>query len=77
MTENEKNMLKDIFENSPDEFCNYCKYSDECHGITCYGNGPVYPPCADEEWYVLVDLELTYNLIKDIQNERDDGWSWD
>lgn len=31
-----------------DDCCQYCRYQDECHGMTSNGRGePVYPACAD------------------------------
>ena len=38
-----------------DEVCKYCIYEDGCAGgVTNYGSGPIYPPCADsppEDWF--------------------------
>ena len=41
-----------------DSLCNYCKYEDGCPGgVTCYGCGPSYPPCADYGEYEYFDID--------------------
>lgn len=44
----EKPIKKAFNDLEGDDCCEYCRYQDECHGITSNGRGePVYPACAD------------------------------
>lgn len=45
-----------------EDCCEYCRYKDECHGMTSNGRGePVYPACADMD----VDDYLDYEAFKE------------
>ena len=41
--------IKNAFNNlEGEDCCEYCRYKDECHGISSNGRGePIYPVCAD------------------------------
>lgn len=56
-----------------EDYCRYCNYSDECHGMTSDGSGqPCFPPCADcDNIEDILDLE---QLEEDIQNGE---WDYD
>jgi len=57
ISEKIKKKLDEIVEN--DECCDYCKYNCSCsHGVTNYGAGPCYPPCADKDYKDLVDWDM-------------------
>lgn len=44
----EKPIKKAFDDLEGDDCCQYCRYQDECHGMTSNGRGePVYPACAD------------------------------
>ena len=44
----EKPIKKAFNDLEGDDCCGYCRYQDECHGMTSNGRGePVYPACAD------------------------------
>lgn len=31
-----------------EDYCKFCIYDNECpHGMTCYGNEPIEPPCCN------------------------------
>ena len=50
---NVKKIIQDLIEE--DRECDYCKYESWCpRGVTNYGDGPNFPPCADlevEDWF--------------------------
>lgn len=44
----EKPIKKAFNDLEGDDCCGYCRYQDECHGMTSNGRGePIYPACAD------------------------------
>lgn len=44
----ENNVKKAFYDLEGEDCCEYCRYQDECHGITSNGRGePIYPACAD------------------------------
>lgn len=47
-------------EHDVDEWCQYCKFSDDCNGGVRGGpSGPIFPPCADGELEMcLVENEI-------------------
>lgn len=47
--------------------CEYCDYNDECpHGMACYGDQPVEPPCASGNSESFIDYE-SYSDENNIQ----------
>ena len=62
----DERVIKWANEHDGDEWCNYCRYSDECDGgVKGSPNGPIFPPCADGD----LDMWLDENvLIEAIEN---------
>lgn len=50
--------------------CSYCKYQDDCHGITCYGGEPIEPPCC----YNTPDNYLAFDIIIKEMEEREENY---
>ena len=48
-----------------EELCEFCKYNGECNGMTCNGNGPVYPACADLEFDSYIDWDKVCDIVID------------
>ena len=48
-----------------EELCEFCKYNGECNGMTCNGNGPVYPACADLEFDSYIDWDKVCDKVID------------
>lgn len=41
-----------------DRLCTYCRYSSNCDGgVKNYGDGPIFPPCADGDLNDLINIE--------------------
>jgi hypothetical protein len=60
-------IIKEV-QNDEIKMCNYCKYNNDCIGcVTCYGNEPVFPPCADIEYKELFDYD---QYIEEVSNEK-------
>lgn len=57
------------------EHCDFCKYHNDCHGVSCYGGEPIEPPCAYQTAREYVDNEIFYEMyIKGIwKNEEENG----
>lgn len=35
-------------EHDIEDYCKYCVHDEDCpHGMTCYGDMPIEPPCVD------------------------------
>lgn len=66
--------IKSLYDDGQ-ELCEYCIYKDKCSkGVSCYGNGPVYPWCADLELndyidYAKVDLETVKEFLENKEEE--------
>ena len=46
----DERVLKWAEEHDGDEWCQYCRFSDDCDvGVRGGPNGPIFPPCADGE----------------------------
>lgn len=58
-----EDLIKKAFNNlEGEDCCQYCRYKDECHGMTSNGRGePVYPACADMD----VEDYLDYEAFKE------------
>lgn len=56
-THKENNVKKAFYDLEGEDCCEYCPYRDECHGITGGPNGPIYPYCADNNIYAVLDYE--------------------
>lgn len=58
-----EDLIKKAFNNlEGEDCCRYCRYKDECHGMTSNGRGePVYPACADMN----VEDYLDYEVFKE------------
>lgn len=41
-----------------EDCCKYCHFRDECNGLSCGPNGPIYPRCADLNTNEYMDYEL-------------------
>lgn len=53
-----------------DEICNYCKHYPDCgcdNSVKNYGNGPIFPPCADGD----ADSYIDYGLVKEAIEESE------
>lgn len=44
------------------EHCNFCKYHNNCHGISCYGGEPIEPPCAYQTVTEYIDNKKFYEM---------------
>lgn len=55
------------------DLCQVCKFRYDCHGVQNYGDGPVFPPCADGEPEQFVDFEK----LDEYAGEQDEGGSED
>lgn len=55
--------VKQVFDSlEGEDCCEYCRYKDECHGMTSNGRGePVYPACANMD----VEEYLDYEAFKE------------
>lgn len=51
------------------EHCLYCKYQDECHGISCYGGEPIEPPCCYQTPDNYLNFDIILQEIKDSSDE--------
>ena len=69
MAESEK--IKKFLESlDEDEICNYCKHYPDCDGsIKNYGNGPIFPPCADGDVDSYIDYDLVDGAISESEEE--------
>ena len=48
-----------------DEWCRYCRFSDDCDGGVRGGpNGPIFPPCADGEPEMCLDEKAILEAIE-------------
>lgn len=64
MYENEK--IQKWIEEHENDYCEYCKYNDECGGGVRGGpNGLMYPLCVDKDIEDLLDIDL---LLEDIES---------
>lgn len=67
MSDSEK-IEKWLSEHEGKERCHYCIYDDECpHGIRCYGDATIEPPCAFRDLEELLDME---SILKDLEDEN-------
>lgn len=54
-----ENPMKEIFNKlEGEDCCKYCRFHDECNGLSCGPNGPIYPRCADLNPNEYMDYEL-------------------
>lgn len=60
-------IITDILDN--EEHCGFCKYSDNCHGISCYGGEPIEPPCAYQTAKDYIDNEELYRRYIDYYSD--------
>lgn len=65
-------LVKKAFNNlEGDDCCEYCPYRDECHGITSGPNGPIYPYCADNNIYAMLDYEkFKKDYLREFKEEK-------
>jgi hypothetical protein len=64
MTDEDK-INKWIEEHNCEDYCEYCINSSVCDGrIVCYGDQPIFPPCAEMDILELLDTDA---LLKDIE----------
>lgn len=61
------NIITDILDN--EEHCGFCKYSDNCHGISCHGGEPIEPPCAYQTAKDYIDNEELYRRYIDYYSD--------
>lgn len=55
------------------EHCNFCKYHNDCHGMSCYGGEPIEPPCAYQTAKEYVDNVKFYETyIKGIWEKEEE-----
>lgn len=48
-----------------EELCKYCRYESDCpRGVSRYGDGPVYPPCAECEPIAYIDYAKVLDEIE-------------
>lgn len=51
--------IKEMFNKlEGEDCCKYCHFHDECNGLSCGPNGPIYPRCADLSTNEYMDYEL-------------------
>lgn len=51
--------IKEMFNKlEGEDCCKYCHFRDECNGLSCGPNGPIYPRCADLNTNEYMDYEL-------------------
>lgn len=63
----DEKVLKWAEEHDGDDWCQYCRYGDECEGGVRGGpNSPIYPPCADGEPEMCLDESA---VLEAIENE--------
>ena len=60
-------LITNILDN--EEHCGFCKYSDNCHGISCYGGEPIEPPCAYQTAKDYIDNEELYRRYIDYYSD--------
>lgn len=61
----DKRALKWVEEHEGDEWCQYCRFSDDCGGGVRGGsNGPIFPPCADGEPEMCLDEKAILEAIE-------------
>lgn len=49
-----------------EDYCHYCIHDSACpHGMACYGDMPIEPPCTSQDMEDFMDLEW---LLEDIEN---------
>jgi hypothetical protein len=62
-TDNEIKELVDSFDE--EQCCKYCKYNSDCvYGVRCYGDSPVFPPCADSSYLEMFDYDVYANELE-------------
>lgn len=55
------------------EHCDFCKYHNDCYGISCYGGEPIEPPCACQTASEYIDNEKFYEMyIKGIWEKEEE-----
>lgn len=63
----DEKVLKWAEEHDGDDWCQYCRYGDECEGGVRGGpNDPIYPPCADGDPEMCLDESA---VLEAIENE--------
>lgn len=65
-------LIHEFLENSDvEDICRYCLYNDEdCAGGVKGGpNGPIYPPCADKNYELYLDIESMIQDMKGCEEE--------
>lgn len=65
MSSDEKKLQEWMNSHDGEDYCTYCLYSDECHGMSLGPNGPIYPPCCSKNIEDLLDTEA---ILDDIEN---------
>lgn len=52
------------------ESCEFCKYTSTCSGnVTNYGDGPIFPPCADGDIEHWVDENALIECVRECQDD--------
>ena len=70
-THKENNAKKAFYDLEGEDCCEYCPYRDECHGITSGPNGPIYPYCADNNIYAVLDYEkFKKDYLREFKEEK-------
>lgn len=67
----QENVYKSILDN--EEHCDFCKYRNDCHGISCYGGQSIEPPCAYQKATEYIDDDKIYErYIKGIWEKEEE-----
>lgn len=66
----EQQIMKAFNELEGEDCCKYCRFHNECNGLSCGPNGPIYPRCADLNPNKYMDYEL---FKKDYLGELEEG----
>lgn len=59
----EQQIKKAFDELEGEDCCKYCRFHDECNGLSCGPNGPIYPRCADLNTNEYMNYELFKKII--------------
>lgn len=66
----DERVIKWANEHDGDEWCNYCRYSDECDGgVKGHLNGPIFPACVDSNLDMFLDEEALIEAIENVGEE--------